>query len=174
MAGVRMLAKAVDIDFGYTNAGDEQTAVTFEATDGESVGNRFVWYGYFSEKAAPYTIKGLRDCGWTGNDIGAITVFDLTEEVEIEVVTEMYEGKEKTKVNRVNKPGQSVAALKNKMGDAQKKAFGAKFKGLVMRTAPAPTAQRTQPTQARKSTASAQPAERQPGDDSWDDGMPSF
>lgn len=124
-------ARVIDVELGYTDSGNEQVALLFETQTGETIS----WYGTFTEKATPYTIKDLRACGWTGNDLATLGVEDLASDVEIVVEEDMYNGKSRLKVKWIN--GANRLNVKNRMTPAQKAAFGVKLKGAIM-AVPAP------------------------------------
>lgn len=94
----------------------------------ESAGQSITWYGYLSEKAFPYTVEGLRNCGWTGDDLSDLSGIDANE-VSIVIVTEEYEGKQHSKVRYVNKLG--GLAVKSPMTADKAKAFAASMKAAI-------------------------------------------
>lgn len=120
-------ARATEIDFGEASNGTPQIAVLFEAVD---TGETITWYGYLTEKAAKYAVQALRTMGWQGDDLSALDIGDIQEEVSIVVDTEEYDGQTRTKVKWVNRPG--GLALKQRMEPADRKRFADKFKGLCM------------------------------------------
>ena len=124
-------AKAVGAEWGETNDGKPQIGVEFEVTaKGEYLGRRWSWYGSFTEQTAKRTVQSLQYCGarMRDDDVTDLVGFDKNE-VGIVVERDTYEGKERTKIAFVNKLG--GVAMKKKMSDENKKAFGASLKGLV-------------------------------------------
>lgn len=141
-----------EYELGVSNNGTEQVGVSFRITQGEHLGTTLTWYGFFNtDENAQRAIKSLRACGWAGDDLSNLQGID-TNEVNIVVEIDEYEGQQRNKVAWVNGAG---VAMKNVMNDAQKKAFAARMKGLVLASkgsvpatrAPAPKPQAPQPTQ---------------------------
>ncbi len=125
------VARAVDIDLGYTSKGTPQYAVVFQKESKETI----TWYGYMTDASAERTLESLRYCGWRGMGPGAVTVDDLPEEVEIVVDDEEYNGEVYSRVKWVNQRS-GRAALKDRMNDNQRRDFSAKFKNLAMKIKP--------------------------------------
>lgn len=136
----RHAAKAIDIDMGYAETGTPQYAVAFELVETRET---ITWYGYMSEKAAERTLQSLRYCGWQGNDPGAISAADLTEEVELDIQEDEYKGETRMKVQWVNRRG-GGAVLKSRMDESQRKAFGDQFRGLAMKVKPVPQTRKSE------------------------------
>lgn len=111
-----------------TKNGDPQAAVVFEF-EYEDGKRELTWFGSFKEKAVEHTIKALVVCGLDGaNPAGAL---QIGKEVSIVVETDTdQEGRERSKVRWVNKPG---IALKPMVG-AEAASKLEKFAGLVMAT----------------------------------------
>jgi hypothetical protein len=83
-----------------TKEGKPQAHITFEfEADGreQTIG----WFGSFSEKAAPHTIKALLTCGLTGNNpAGAL---EIGKEVSITIEDEVgQDGKTRSRVRWIN------------------------------------------------------------------------
>lgn len=127
--------------YGTTSNGNDQIVIDLELDTGERVSTFLV----FSQKAAKYSMDRLRALGWTGTDLTNLAGID-TNEVQVEVRYEEYNGEEKMKVEI--RTGSGVV-LKDKMDDNAKKAFGAKFKALAMKT-PAATSTPAPPKAAPK------------------------
>lgn len=123
-------ARAIGGEFGQAKSGTDQVVVVFEVTEGPDRGSRISWYGFFTEKAQARTIESLQHCGCTfpGDTVTDLTGLDLNE-VELVVDVETYEGKERSKVQWVNKLG--GPNLKNQMGAAEKASFADRMRGLV-------------------------------------------
>lgn len=97
------VAKVASKVISLTKKGDPQVVVTFNIKDKGSV----TYFGYFSDKALPYTIKNLITLGLKGNNpAGEI---EIGKEVELVVDFETYEGKDRLKVKYIN----SLDASKN-------------------------------------------------------------
>jgi len=124
-------ARATDVALGMTETGKEQIAVSFEVVDGDQAGEEITWYGYFTEKTAERTIESLRHMGWQGNDLAAIAVDQLPNEVSIVVDADEYNGVTRMKVQWVNRAGAGLA-LRTRMAPDAASSFAARMKGLCM------------------------------------------
>jgi hypothetical protein len=110
----KAVAVQVDVDgvptfvqFGTTKgndgkAGTKQVLVQFEILEGVHAGRRVPWWGYFSEKAWENTVKGLRACGFKGDDLAALPAQQLDQEVSIVVGVNEWNGKKNNRVEWVN------------------------------------------------------------------------
>lgn len=117
--------------------GNEQIAVDFDIP---SLSRALTVFFYFSENASQYAVEKLRACGWTGDNIGSLTGIDANE-VDISIKYEVYEGKERMKVD-VSTGGGRVK-LENQMDEKAKRAFAARMKSFVAGSAkPAAPVQR--------------------------------
>jgi hypothetical protein len=124
-------ARAVQWGLGETKAGKEQVAVEFVILDVDGTpGQHITWYGHFSEAALPLTVAALRACGWAGLDLSVLEGLD-TNEVELVIEHDTYEGKTNAKVRFVNVPRTGGALLKAPLDDAKKKAFAARMRGAI-------------------------------------------
>jgi hypothetical protein len=82
----------------------KQVVVNFEITDGVDKGRKIAWIGYFTEKTVNNTLKALRVCGLTGDDLSSDQ--PLTNPVSLVVDHEDdQEGKPRARVSWVNAPG---------------------------------------------------------------------
>ena len=125
------IARAEELDFGITDNNKDYVAVQFKIEEGESIGQRITWFGYFSEKTHERTIQALRYCGWEGHDFTRITNDDIRKNlVQLVIDEEEYEGKLRTKVQWVNRLG--GMAVKNRMSDEQRAAFAKRMKGAAL------------------------------------------
>lgn len=157
----RYKAVAVDFDLGVNeNTGTDQAAILFAISEGEPCeGETITGYLYFTEKTSERSIQTLRKMGWTGMDVGAITVADLPVEMELVIAEEEYNDQIRTKVQYINGPGEGGPALKSRMNDAQRTAFSERMRGLAMKTAPQQAAPAPrQATGARPAGAAPQAA----------------
>lgn len=87
-----------------TKTGNPQAVVVFSFNDSKGP-QKITWYGSFSEKAAPYTIKNLITCGLKGNNPAG----DLEIGKQVEIVVEIEvdnENKERAKVKFINNLGE--------------------------------------------------------------------
>jgi hypothetical protein len=109
-------------EYGFTSKGTEQVAVLFEL----ETGHRRTWYGYLSEKAVDRTLEALRACGVT--DLETLAGID-SNEVEVVLQTEEFEGKWRQKVAFVNALGSGAVAMKARMDQNQRRSFAERMKG---------------------------------------------
>lgn len=109
-----------------TQKGDPQAQVQFSLEDSGRP-QMITWYGSFSDKAAPYTIKALIACGLEGNNPAG--PLKLGQKVSIVIENEIDEGgKERTKVRWVNPLG----AVRNVMAPDQALSRLSALTGQVM------------------------------------------
>lgn len=142
------LARGTQAALGETGTGKEQVAVIFKILAPGFEGKHITWFGYFTDKTADRTIESLRICGWAGSDLSDLSGID-TNEVELVIANEEYEGKTISKVRWVNRAG--GVGLAAPMSPEKAKAFAAKMKGAVLRYdqangKPKPTAPRPAPS----------------------------
>lgn len=121
-------ARAREAELGYASTGTEQVAVLFEIVEGPYLGERITWYGYFTEGTFDRTVEGLRNAGWTGNDLSDLSSLG-SRDCFIVVEWDTYNGERSLKVRWVNS-GNGLA-LKQAMGDAEKRAFAARQRARV-------------------------------------------
>ncbi len=142
-------------DLGYTKDSKPQIAVQFDILEGngEPTGSTITWFGYFTDKSRDITFKALRACGWVGDDIDAPDGFG-SQDVEIVVEEDTYEGKTQLKVRWVNKPGAGIA-LQKPMNADERKRFAAEMKGFVLK---ANGGKPSAPTPAKPPAGNARPA----------------
>lgn len=122
--------RAKSWDYDTTQGKQVFLKVLFEITgDGPYAGRHLRWDGYFSEKAFARTIESLEHCGWTGDDVGAVTDLDKNE-VQLVVGLEEYNGKTFNRVNWVNR----AASLRvfSPPDDAQKSLFANEMRGKLL------------------------------------------
>src|ERR1017187_5857158 len=80
---------------------------------------------YFSAEAAQYSFDRLKACGWVGPDVSDLTGVD-TNEIDVEVRHEPYEGEMKTKVQIMSGGGRFNTAK-----PVEAKAFAAKVAAIA-------------------------------------------
>ena len=120
------IAKIVGTKIGTTSKGDPQVEVRFENDDGEHIS----YFGYFSSKALPFTLKTLKTCGWDaaehGMDVTSLhgSTALVGKQVEVVVEDNEYNGKVNQKVAWVNSLGLTLDEVK---------AIGEKLKGAISR-----------------------------------------
>jgi hypothetical protein len=95
-----------DVWLGVSRGGTDYIAVRFATSPGELNGGEITWYGYLSEKAAPYTLKNLRTLGWQGTMIGELDKRPelIPSPVDIVCEEEEYQGTTSTRVRWINRP----------------------------------------------------------------------
>jgi len=106
--------------------------VEFELID---LGEHITWWGYFAtSKNQEMTLKQLRHCGWSNDDLQAAEgIGDAL--VDLVIKKETYEGEEKLKVAWVNKPGGgSGVSFDSQMSGGEAQAFANKIKGLAIKS----------------------------------------
>jgi hypothetical protein len=128
--------RASDWMLGKAGTGTEQIGVLFDFLDvTEDDGKPFSmsWYGAFTDKALPHTVKGLRACGWEGSDPSELDErkggLDANE-VQLVVEHEEYEGEMRAKIRWVNKLGGLGMNTPLEGGDL--KSFGARMKAKIL------------------------------------------
>jgi len=122
-------ARAREWALGHSSNGNEQVAVLFEITQGECAGKSITWFGSFSDAAVDRTLDSLRHCGWNGDNFVELAGLD-TNEVEIVVQAEEYQGKVRDRVRWVNRP--SRLALREQMDPTKTSAFAAKMRAKAI------------------------------------------
>jgi hypothetical protein len=113
---------------GETGGGNPQIAVEFEILTPDTPEKVLTWYGHFTEASADRTIESLRHMGWTGNDFEVLEGLD-TNEVDLVVEEEDFEGKVSTKVQWVNRVG--GVAIKTPLAGDKLKSFAAAMRGRI-------------------------------------------
>lgn len=109
-----------------TQKGDPQAAVSFSCADNEG-SHQITWYGSFSEKARPFTIKSLLACGLKGNNPAG--PLEIGKEVSIVVEHETDDaGKTRAKVRWVN----ALGGYKNVISNDEALAKLSMLEGAVM------------------------------------------
>lgn len=165
--------RATTFDWGWTSKDKEQIGIelVFSPNQDAAVdGKTLTWYGTFSEKAEPHTLKALRTLGWEGNDLSDLSGFDANE-VDIVVIHEPdYNNAEVTraKVRFINPIRSGGVAMKNRMLPEQVEAFAERMKGrvLAMKQKTATPSPAAQSAVAKAATASgAGPSVAPPDDD---------
>lgn len=124
-------ARATRAALGETKEGNERVAVEFELLTEGFAGQRITWYGYFTDKAFPITIKALRACGWYGDDLSDLSGIEINE-VELDIQNEAYEGKVSARVKWVNAPGSGGMAFGSPLPTDRAKALAARMRGQLL------------------------------------------
>lgn len=100
----RYIARASDWRFTVSSTGSEQLAVSFQLEAGDTL----TWWGSFSDKALPHTMKALRAMGWRGTDLAELDNHGGGldgQQVELVVEESEYQGRVSPKVRWVNSLG---------------------------------------------------------------------
>jgi hypothetical protein len=125
-------ARAVEWALGKTEKGKPHVAVRFETFDDQGLpGEHITWYGYFTEKTEERTLESLQHCGWEGDDITDLSGIERNE-VQLVVERDEYEGKVRSKVAWVNKPGGGGISIKAPLDEAEKAQFAREMKAKVL------------------------------------------
>jgi hypothetical protein len=158
----KYLARAASWDLGETAKGGEQIAVQFEIlTEGAEFGT-ITWHGYFTDKSWEITIKALRTMGWLGTDLSLIEGLN-TNDVELVIEDETYDGQTFPKVKWVNRVG--GLALKAPLSEEKRKAFAAMMRDKIK----AFDATSDAPPPKQQPKAQPKPAQRRPAGPPPDD-----
>lgn len=152
-------ARAVEWGLGCTDKGSEYIAVSFEILEGEHAGKRVTWPGYFTDKTTDRTIDSLRYCGWSCDNIAALTGMG-TADVEIVVEVEDYQArdgawKKASRVRWVNRP--SSLQVRGAMDAAAAKSFAERMMGNVIQRRQNGGAAPATPTAPAQRPAAVQP-----------------
>lgn len=125
------------VQFGETGEGDnkkEQVVVQFVVNDEHSAFNGWTisWFGYFTDKTIDRTFEALRYLGWVGDELAELpdlaAAGQLSNQVEIVIDHEEYEGEWQAKVRWVNKPGGGAVRLKKPLEGRELASFSARMK----------------------------------------------
>jgi hypothetical protein len=111
---------------GKTKSGNPQIGVELMVSQGDGLGERITWYGYFTDASKDITFRTLRTLGWEGDDLSNLAGIDKNE-VTVYLKEEEWEGKWSLKVKGIYPLG--GAGIANPMSDAEAKSFAAVMKG---------------------------------------------
>jgi hypothetical protein len=126
--------------FGHSKEkGTPQVAVVFEILRGPDAGQKVTWMGYFTDKSTERTLKALRICGFTGDDLDTFADQRPTNEVQLILENETYDGKTRVKVAWVNDPTFGGMRMENALSGSELRKFGAKFKSSLKAIPPVKT-----------------------------------
>jgi hypothetical protein len=165
-------AKPTVSGFITTKNGYPQFVIECEIVDGDHAGSRIAKYsGIANDEAMEWTLRDLRNCGWTGTDVMAANV-DPNVEVRIKVEHETYEGKTRAKLKSIfsNDGGGGALAIKTQaMDEAKKREIGARMNALLKHLDASGGTSKPKP--AARPAAARSNGNSMPSDDS-DDGIP--
>jgi hypothetical protein len=119
------------VQFGFTKENKRQIAVCFEVIDGDYIGHKLTWFGYFTEKTTERTIQALRYCGFRGDDLMTVNEQALDQAVSITVEHAEYNGKISAKIAWVNAPGGGGFKLSAPMKKNDMRRFAAEMRMAV-------------------------------------------
>lgn len=131
----RARARGGSWGLGVTSTGKEQVGVLFDLLDLE--GRSIPYYGYFTEKTFDRTIESLRLMGWQGSDLTELNTAAAgldTNEVNLVIEHEAYEGVVSAKVKWVNALG-GGAILQQRLEGDQLKSFAQRMKAQILASA---------------------------------------
>lgn len=111
-----------------TKAGNPQVVISFTFNVPEAGPQKINYYGSFSDKAHPYTIKNLITCGLQGNNPAGDLEIGKQVELVLDIETDEVSGKERNKVKYINQ----IGAVRNAIPQDQAKAKLAALEGAVM------------------------------------------
>jgi hypothetical protein len=140
--------------------GKKQVLMQFEILDGQHAGRRVPWWGYFTEKSWANTVKGLRACGFKGDELHTIPSQQLDQEVSITVGINEWDGKQNNRVEWVN-PANTGIKLADPMTSDDLRKFSAAMKA---RTATVVAVEGKKADKAEK-REQEQPPQPPPGDE---------
>lgn len=158
-------ARAVTAELGYTSQEHEQIGVLiqFLPDQHEDVDSRqTTWYGQFTEKATPHTLKAMRTFGWSTNDLSDLSGIDANEVDVVVKHEEDQEGNWRARAVFINPPGGGGVAMKAKMSSDQAKAFAERMRGNVLASAAKSSPPPTKPPAATTTKATTKPPKATP------------
>jgi len=131
-------AKAKEWALGETGTNKEQIGICFDLLD--LPGEEITYYGFFTEKGLPITVKAMRACGWQGADLTDLTGLD-SNEVTLVIEEEEYPpGSDEfaMKVKWVNSGGGLV--MNKTLDEGGVKSFAARMLGAILALDPSSAA----------------------------------
>lgn len=120
--------------YGTSKEGTEQIALDLEIP---SLNRCLTTFLFFTDNATEFAIQRLRACGWTGDDVTKLVGID-TNEIDVSVKYETYQGKERMKVEIATNGGGRVK-LQATMDEKAKRSFGARV-AMMIKAGPQPKA----------------------------------
>lgn len=143
----KYMARCVDdprqIRWGRAKSGAEQIALTFAVLDqhGAPTSSTMEWVGGFgTDQSAEITIKALRACGWSGDDLLDLAGINANA-VELDVAWEDYQGERRLRIKWINSPGAGRLTFRDALDERAKRELAMRMRKLaskhVGRTGPA-------------------------------------
>jgi hypothetical protein len=117
-------------NLGEAKTGNEELSVDMTIKSGECAGQSITARLYFTEKTFDRSIESMRYMGWKGDDLSNIQGLD-SNDVEIVVEHEEYEGQTRARVKWINRIGGAAAAKPLEASKA--KSFAERMKARVAR-----------------------------------------
>jgi len=162
----RYTGRAVKMAFGG-KPGNERIGVRFELLNEGFQGRYVIWYqGLTNETGIDIAMRGLRDAGWTGDDLATVgpeTGLGSTE-VELGVSYREYEGRPQMDVKVFAMGGGAIFKEDKSLDERSISALAARLKGAVIKS------KRPVTGAAGTSTPSflSRPSRPAPAVDGWD------
>jgi len=134
----KYLARCIDnpsqIRWGRAKSGAEQIALSFAFLENGKPGSSTIeWVGGFgSDQAAEITIKALRACGWSGDDLLDLSGINDCD-VELDIAWDEYQGERRLRIKWVNRPGSGRLTFRDALDERSKKALAARMRGMIAR-----------------------------------------
>ncbi len=153
------VARAVEGQLGHSKQGTERVAVRFEIVEPADVaGQSIIWDGWLTEKAFDRTVESLRAAGLTGDDLATLDGLG-SQNVELVLAEEEYQGEVRTKVKWVNRLGGGPGRLTVGAMDADAaKSFAARMRSRVAGVGKPAGAPAAPPARAKAPARTAAPA----------------
>lgn len=133
----KYLAKCIDhpdsIRWGRAKSGAEQIALTFAFIDGDGQpgASTIEWVGGFgTDQSAEITIKALRACGWSGDDL--LDLRGINEEtVELDIAWDEYQGERRLRIKWINRPGSGRLQFRDLLDERAKQSLAARMRKIA-------------------------------------------
>lgn len=158
-----------EISFDTASTGTESVLIPLTFTSEGWEGRGVTLVGYLSERAAPITLRQMRDMGWQGDNLTDTTGLGDTE-VSITVKYEAYDGKPRMKVAVWPLSGGGMLQAKNPIQGAALDALNKRLKGHILQSKQGKPAATTRPA----SNGWQPPPVDQPYAATGTDGKPPF
>lgn len=131
-------ASVSPITFGETTKDGEarvQIAVEFQIEEhAEFAGETITWIGHFTPDTAERTVESLQHAGWKGDDVSELAGVSgsevLPEQVSLACDVDSFEGKDRLRVNWVNRP-RGRFQFKQEADPNALRALGARLRSTV-------------------------------------------
>ena len=138
------------VEFARTNNGGFQVYARFKIVDGEDAGESLPWYGSLAGGGVEITVKGLRAMGFVGDDLEDAPSQDLSNEVQITVKQNDYQGKISYRVAFVNPLYSQGVKPENRVSGQELKMFAATMRSKIQSLGIPSAPKRTPPQPERE------------------------